>query len=116
MAYNLRKRAEKNVKRVSRVIYDDPTLVPTRKMSFTVSQWKKVSETGEAIQEFGKWTSNIMGYGYLQDDTLWIEFRINGTNMIIPKRWDEVATSATIHNEMLAYHEKYKYNVQLWMW
>ncbi len=57
MAYNLRKRAEKNVQRVSRVIYDDPTLVPTRKMSFTVSQWKKVSQNGEGIQEFGKWTN-----------------------------------------------------------
>ncbi len=65
MAYNLRNRAQFNVKVPTIDIYDDPIAVPVQKMSFTVFQSKSNNETD------GKWSSNVMHVAYLQNDELW---------------------------------------------
>eukprot|EP01083_Nonionella_stella_P243981 849656_1 len=116
MAHKLRPRARNDRTQQSRVIYDDPTLVPFGKMSFAVSQWKTIDENGNPIKANGKWTSNLMGFSYLQNQTLWLQFPVAKTNFFIPKTWEEVATTTAIHQEMVEYHEKYKYNVPLWIW
>ncbi len=110
MAYNLRNRAQFNVKVPTIDIYDDPIAVSVQKMSFTVFQSKSSNETD------GKWTSNVMHFAYLQNDELWVEFDILNSNLMIPKKWAEEATTSGIHDEMIAYHNKYKQNVPVWIW
>eukprot|EP01083_Nonionella_stella_P150771 480813_1 len=89
--------------------YDDPSAVPSSKMSFKVYQFKDSTKTS-------KWKSNMMGFAYIQSNQLWIDFDIIGTNFIIPKTWREVATTASIHKEMMEAHAKHKFSVHKWIW
>ncbi len=108
MAYNFRQRVQNNKIQQPQVIYNDPTLVPVGKMSFTVSQWKTIGADGKPTESDGKWTTNLMNFAYLQDRQLWLEFPIAKTNLMIPKTWKEVAVNKEIHQEMLDYHSQYK--------
>ena len=57
-----------------------------------------------------------MQFGHLQNGILWVNFVLEEFNLVIPKKWSEVATTSEIHKEMLQYHLKYKRLVTVWMW
>ncbi len=57
-----------------------------------------------------------MHFSYLEDGQLWLEFDIPNSHLFIPKKWTEIATTPSIHIEMVAYHNKYKRNVPIWIW
>eukprot|EP01083_Nonionella_stella_P074855 203176_1 len=89
--------------------FDDPTAIPHGKMSFGVFQYKDASKTT-------KWNSVKMGFAYLQDGTLWLEWAVDGCLYCLPKKWTECATTAARKKEMMEFHHKYKYLVSKWIW
>ena len=116
MAYNFRERLQKQVQTPLRVIYDDPSAVPIGRMSFSVTQSKKLDSNGVPDPQGGMWSGNYMGFARFHKGELWVDFKVTGSDLWMPKQWEEVAINTDRHDEMLPYHNQYRYNVPEWMW